>query len=109
MLDLKLIRNETEFVREALHRRGAHAEAALDKLLEMDRARRELLVAVEEKRGSRNVASEEIAKAKRAKEDATAQIEAMRLVGDEIKALDAQLKDIEAQLEEELLQVPNLP
>ncbi|HEY5530240.1 MAG TPA: serine--tRNA ligase [Thermoleophilia bacterium] len=109
MLDLKLIRNETEFVREALHRRGAHAEAALDKLLEMDRARRELLVAVEEKRASRNAASEEIAKAKRAKEDATAQIEAMRLVGDEIKALDAQLKDIEAQLEEELLQVPNLP
>ncbi len=109
MLDLKLIRNDPEFVREALRRRGAHAEAALDDLLELDKTRRELLVAVEEKRGLRNTVSEDIAKAKRAKEDASGKIEAMRQVGDEIKALDARLKEIEAQVEQELLQIPNLP
>ena len=109
MLDLKLIRNDPEFVREALRRRGAHAEAALDNLLELDKTRRELLLAVEEKRALRNTVSEDIAKAKRAKEDASGKIEAMRQVGDEIKALDARLKEIEAQIEEELLQIPNLP
>lgn len=109
MLDLKLIRSEPDLVRAALRRRGAHAEAALDTLLELDRLRREVLVGVEERRNLRNVVSEEIARAKRDKEDATAKIEAMRAVGGEIKDLEARLKEVEASLEEELLQVPNLP
>lgn len=108
MLDIKLIRNEPERVREALRRRGNQAEAALDELLRLDQQRRELLVGVEEKRSLRNTVSEQIAKAKKAKEDATAQIEAMRLVGEEIKELDGRLKEVEAALEEELLHVPNL-
>ena len=64
MLDIKLIRNDPEVVREALSRRGAHATAALDELLELDRSRRELLMGVEERRGLRNSVSEEIAKLK---------------------------------------------
>lgn len=109
MLDIKLIRNEPERVRTALRRRGEHAESALDKLLELDRSRREVLVQVEDKRSLRNAVSEQIAQAKKAKEDASDQIAAMRQVGEEIKELDARLKEIEAALEEELLQVPNLP
>jgi len=109
MLDIKLIRNEPERVREALRRRGEHAESALDKLLELDRSRREVLVEVEEKRSLRNAVSEQIAQAKKAKQDASDKIAAMREVGEEIKELDARLKQIEAALEDELLQVPNLP
>ncbi|MCL5736860.1 MAG: serine--tRNA ligase [Actinobacteria bacterium] len=109
MLDIKLIRNEPDSVREALRRRGAHAEAALDRLLELDVLRRQVLVQVEEKRSLRNAVSEQIAQAKKAKQDASGQIEAMRAVGDEIKVLEARLREIEAALEEELLQVPNLP
>ena len=109
MLDLKLIRSQPDFVRAALRRRGPRAEAALDTLLELDRERRELLVQVEEKRNLRNTVSEEIALAKRNKLDATAKIEAMRTVGEELKELEARLREIETALEEELLQVPNLP
>jgi seryl-tRNA synthetase len=109
MLDIKLIRNEPDRVRDALRRRGTQAEAALDKLLEMDRSRRELVVAVEERRSLRNAVSEEIARLKRDKADATDKIEAMRAVGEEIKNLESDLKTIESSLEEELLQVPNLP
>jgi len=109
MLDIKLIRNEPDRVREALRRRGAQAEAALDKLLELDRSRRETLVAVEKLRGRRNAASEEIARLKRDGIDPKDKIEAMRRVGDEIKRLEAGLKEVETALEEELLQVPNLP
>ena len=109
MLDIRLIRNEPDVVRTALGRRGPHAVAALDTLLDLDRERREVLVAVEEKRGLRNAVSEEIAQAKRNKEDASAKIDAMRAVGEEIKSLEARLKETEAALEAELLQVPNLP
>lgn len=109
MLDIRLIRNDPDRVREALRRRGTHAEAALDTLLELDRSRRELLAAVEEKRSVRNAVSEQIAQAKKAKLDAQDQIEAMRRVGEEIKELETRLKEVEHALEEELLQVPNLP
>jgi len=109
VLDLKLIRSEPDSAREALRRRGAQAEAALAKLLELDRSRREILVAVEERRSRRNTVSEEIARVKRGGGDAAADIEAMRVVGEEIKGLEARLKDVETSLEEELLQVPNLP
>ena len=109
MLDIKLIRNEPEAVREALRRRGAKAEAALDSLLALDVRRRELVTQVEEKRSLRNTVSEEIARAKKAGEAADDKIAAMRAVGDAIKALEIDLKEVEAQLETELLQVPNLP
>jgi seryl-tRNA synthetase len=109
VLDIRLIRNEPDEVRSALRRRGPHAEAALDTLLELDRQRREILVAVEDKRALRNAVSEEIALVKRNKGDASGKIEAMRAVGEDIKELEVRLKDIEAALEEELLQVPNLP
>jgi seryl-tRNA synthetase len=109
VLDLKLIRSQPDMVRAALRRRGPQAESALDTLLELDRQRRELLLQVEEKRSLRNTVSEEIALAKRNKEDATAQIAAMRAVGEEIKSLETRLREVETALEEKLLQVPNLP
>ncbi len=64
---------------------------------------------VEERRSLRNTVSEEIAKLKQAKADASDRIAAMREVGEEIKRLESELKEVEASLEEELLQVPNLP
>jgi seryl-tRNA synthetase len=109
MLDIKLVRSDPDLVRRALGRRGAGAEAALEQLLALDRSRRDLLMEVEERRGLRNVVSEEIARLKRDREDATAKIEAMREVGRQIKDLEERLKEVEAALEERLLQVPNLP
>jgi seryl-tRNA synthetase len=109
MLDIRLIRSDPSSVRYALHRRGTQAEAALDTLLDLDRQRREVLGEVEQRRGLRNTVSEEIAVLKRDKRDAGTKIEAMRQVGEEIRSLEADLKEIEAALEKELLQVPNLP
>jgi len=109
MLDIKLVRSDPESIRTALRRRGPGADADLDGLLELDKARRELLVDLEEKRGLRNTVSEEIAKLKREKQDASAKVENMRQVGDEIKGLEAELRGIEESLQERLLQIPNLP
>ena len=110
MLDIKLIRNDPDPVREALQpsrrpRRGGPGQAA-----------RAGPLAPRDPGGGRGAAqacgtsvSEEIARLKRDKQDAAGKIEAMREVGDEIKRLEAELKEVEAALEEELLQVPNLP
>jgi seryl-tRNA synthetase len=109
MLDIKLIRSDPDLVRSALSRRGPKAGAALGRLLELDRSRRDVLVKLEERRGLRNAVSEEIAQLKRTNQDASAKIEAMRTVGQEISDFETGLKEIEASLEEELLQIPNLP
>ena len=107
MLDIKRLRNEPEEVREALERRGI--EAPLDAFAELDKKRREVLVEVEKKKALRNKASDDIAAAKRAGEDAGEQIAAMKKVGQEIKALDVVVIDIETELEEILVELPNTP
>ncbi len=109
MLDMKLIRAYPDLVRTRLAHRGQKAETALDRLLELDEDRRRILVQVEDKRSLRNRASGEIAAAKRAGLDVDNQVEAMREVGDQIKALELELRVIEETLEAELLQIPNLP
>jgi seryl-tRNA synthetase len=108
MLDIKYIRSDPELVRNALGRRGPRAGETLEELLGLDRSRREVLVQLEERRGLRNTVSDEIAKLKKAGEDATTQVGHMRKVGEEIKDFETHLKEIEASLEEKLLQVPNL-
>lgn len=107
MLDIKRLRNEPEAVRAALARRGV--EAPLDAFAELDKKRREVLVEAEEKKALRNAASDEIAAARKAGEDAGGQIAAMKKVGEEIRALEAVLGDIEAELDELLAELPNTP
>lgn len=112
MLDIKLIRSNPDAVREALRRRSLAAEQALDALLRLDAERREVLAEVENKRALRNAVSEEIALAKKGGHggpEIAAKMTAMREVGATIKELEGRLKEIEKQLESELLQVPNLP
>lgn len=109
MLDIKLIRNDPSSVREALRRRGEAAEAELDRLLELDRRRRDLLMETEERRALRNRVSEEIAETRKAGGEAEDKITAMRQVGAEIKELEAELKQIDTELEAVLLEIPNLP
>ncbi|NLT34449.1 MAG: serine--tRNA ligase [Gaiellales bacterium] len=112
MLDIKLIRSNPEMVREALSRRGETAETALDRLLELDSQRRDLLQQAEEKRALRNTTSQEIARIKKSGAggpEVQSAMQAMREVGGQIKELETQLKAVEAGLEEELLAVPNLP
>jgi len=91
-------------------RRGDSALAtALDELLALDRERRERLVRVETLKAERNAASEEVARRKRAKEPADELMARLKASGDEVKALDAELRDIEAALDASVLMLPNFP
>ena len=109
MLDLKLIREEPERVRAELARRGQDAAAGLDLALQLDGQRRATIPRLEELRASRNAASEAIAGAKRAGEDASEAIASQRELGGREKELSRELAEIEERLQAALAPLPNLP
>jgi seryl-tRNA synthetase len=109
MLDLREIRRDPEPVRAALARRRDGSEARLDRALELDARRRELLPEVEGLRARQNEASQAIGRAKQAGGDAAGEIAAMQDVARAVKALGEELAGAEAELEEVLASLPNPP
>jgi seryl-tRNA synthetase len=107
VLDLRLIRTEPDLVRAALARRGA--DVPLDEILSLDERRRALLTEVERLRAEQNKASEAIAAAKRAGDDADEAIARMREVAGRVKALQGELDDVQQRLDERMALLPNLP
>lgn len=108
MLDVKMMRQNFDEVKQKLATRGVKAEV-LDRFMELDESRRALLVQSEELKKYRNDVSGEIAQLKRNKEDATGKIAEMKEVGEKIKAFDEKISAIDEQLTEIATTLPNLP
>ncbi|MDY3025050.1 MAG: serine--tRNA ligase [Streptococcus hyovaginalis] len=108
MLDIKRIRNDFDAVAEKLATRGVAAKT-LAELKDLDAKRRQLLITSEELKAERNLASDKIAQAKRNKEDASEQIAAMQKVSADIKAVDAELAEIDDKLTAIITILPNTP
>ncbi|MBJ7329010.1 MAG: serine--tRNA ligase [Solirubrobacteraceae bacterium] len=109
MLDLRLIRKDSDGVRAALARRGEGAEDRVDEVLALDERRRALLPELEGLRAQQNDANQAIARAKKEGGDADAAIATMREVASKAKALQEELQQVEADLEPKLASLPNLP
>lgn len=107
MLDLKFVRENQEVVAEALKNRGS--DLSLDNFSVLDVKRREILAKAELLKAKRNTASQEVARLKKAGEDAETIVIEMREVGDEIAKLDDELRQVEKDLENTLLEIPNIP
>lgn len=108
MLDIKMIRQNVDYVQEKLTSRGVKKEV-LAEFVELDESRRKLLVESEELKKYRNDVSTEIAQLKRNKEDATAKIAEMKEVGGKIKALDEEVAQVDEKLQQIATTLPNLP
>ncbi|MGD0743892.1 MAG: serine--tRNA ligase, partial [Verrucomicrobiota bacterium] len=111
MLDIKLIREKPDFVRQRLAMRGAGDEARIDELLKLDEQRRKILAEVESLKSQRNRASKEIGALMGQKKTAEAEAKKAetRELGDRIAALDRQAAGVEAARNALMLQLPNLP
>jgi len=109
VLDLKAIRDDPEPVRAALARRRDGSEARLDRALELDVRRRELLPEVEGLRAQQNAASQAIAAAKKAGADAAQEIAAMQDVARRGRALREELEAVQADLDAAVGSLPNPP
>lgn len=107
MLDIKFIREQAEFVKDSLAKRHMETDV-IDSVIALDEKRRELILDVESKKAERNAVSKEIGRMKD-KESRESKISAMRNLGDNIAALDEELKTVEAELFDALAGIPNIP
>ena len=107
MLDINLIREQPEVVRKSLKDRQMDA-SPVDSILKLDEKRRELLTEVETLKAERNATSKEIGKMKD-QEARQSKIDAMRTLGDKISAMDADLAEVDAELQTLMATLPNIP
>lgn len=109
MLDLNFIRENPDLVKAKLD--DLNTEAPIDEILQLDEQRRELLKEVEALRNERNTGSKAIGQLMREgkKDEAEAQKTKMSQIGDKIKELDETLRQVEADLLDKQLYVPNMP
>jgi seryl-tRNA synthetase len=110
VIDLKQLRQDPAGVRGALLRRlDPSVEQILERVLDTDRRRREVLARVEALKAERNQASEEVARLKRNKQPADELMARLKASGEEVKNLDFQVREIDAELDGLLLGIPNIP
>ncbi len=108
MLDIKLLRRDLDKVKEVLNNRKSSL-TDIEGFATLDVRRRELLQESESLKNRKNVVSQEVARLKKAGENADAIIAEMKQVADRIKELDDEIRDIEEKLDELLLRIPNIP
>ncbi|UJR82404.1 serine--tRNA ligase [Sandaracinus amylolyticus] len=109
MLDLRWVTENLEDARKMLARRGPAAAATLDRIAALAPRRRQAITDLERARAERNDTSAAMAKLDKKSPEFAQQRDAMRALGDRIKELEAETKRIEGELEELLLEVPNVP
>jgi seryl-tRNA synthetase len=111
VLDIKLIREKTDFVRSRLATRGAGDEKLIDGILQADEQRRKFLAEVEALKSQRNRVSKEIGALMGQKKlaEAEAKKKETRDLGDKITELDMLAAQAEGGRNEAMLRLPNLP
>ena len=109
MHDIRVLREQMDALRGALERRGALGPLApvLARAETLERDRRTLIQAVEERKAARNAASQEVAQRKRNKEDAADLIARARDLGEEIARLEGELAAAESELQGIVFEIPN--
>ena len=105
MLDLKFVCENIEEVKERLSHRSGKFD--LEGLGELANERKALIQNTEQKKATKNAVSKQIPTLKG--DEKTAKIAEMKALGDDIKALDARLAEVEAKISEIMLTIPNLP
>lgn len=107
MLDIKRIRTNKEEIIKSLNSRFGNYN--IDKVLELDEKRREIIFEVENKKARQNEVSKQVPKLKKNGVDVSDLFKEMKALSDEIKELDVKVKDLDEEIRKELLSIPNTP
>jgi seryl-tRNA synthetase len=107
MLDIQRIRDNPEEIKQASQNKRSPVD--IDAVLNLDNKRRDIIKEVERLKNLRNVRSQEIAVLKKDKKDASAMIDEMKQVSDQIKDLDLEQGKIESEINNILIRIPNVP
>ncbi|WP_319541720.1 serine--tRNA ligase [uncultured Pseudodesulfovibrio sp.] len=107
MLDLKMMQKNPEIVRESLKKRGSKID--VQEFVDLDTRRKKLIAEVEALKAEKNAVGPEIAKRKKAGEDASDLLKKMGEVSDRTKELDRELTEVQAAQNDWMMSVPNIP
>ncbi|MDU3124327.1 MAG: serine--tRNA ligase [Finegoldia magna] len=107
MLDIKRIRNNPEEIVEALKKR--RGEYPIQKLLDTDEKRREVIQKVESMKAEQNKLSKQVPQMKKNGEDTTELFKNLKKLSDDIKSMDDDLKNIDEEIRKYLMEIPNTP
>ncbi len=106
MIDIKLIREQPDVVQQNC--RVKNDDSDIQSVVVLDVRRREIIQRVEDLKSTRNAVSQEVGALKKSGGDASDLIVSMREVGDQIKMLDDELRDVEVEIESIMLRIPNI-
>jgi len=109
MLDIKLIRENPEDVKTRLKGKEVDCDAAIDRILELDGQRRDLIAKTEAAKSEQNKVSKQIPAMKKAGEDTAPVFARMNELKEAIKGFDNELREVEAEYRSLMLGLPNLP
>ena len=107
MLDIKILRQDPDKIREALKNRCNDLD--ISPAIELDKQRRELLTDVEQKKSKQNEITKKVPAMKKAGENTDELFKEMKELSSEIKADDEKVRDIDEKLREFMLRIPNIP
>ena len=109
MLDIRYLRENREYVKERLAARGKDLSESVDRAIELDDARKALILKTETKKAEQNRITKEIPKLKKAGEDTSAIMAEMKQLSEELKQEGAELSAIENELLDIMLRIPDVP
>lgn len=109
MLDIKGIRENPQAIKERLQGKGVDCDEAVDRILELDARRRDLIYQTEQSKAEQNRVSKLIPQMKKAGEDTADILGKMKELSDKIKKFDASLRETEEEYQELMYGLPNLP
>lgn len=108
MLDIKRIREEFDLVKKSLESRG-QGDFGIENARKLDEKRRSLLAEVEQMKNKQNQDSKQIPQLKKEGKDVSELMKEMKVLSDKIKSLDSEVSEVEQELRNTLLNIPNTP
>ncbi len=109
MIDIKLIREDPQRIKDGLLAKEVDCRDTIDAILALDAERRDIIYRTETLKAEQNKTSKEIPARKKAGEDVAPVLARMNELKEEVRALDAKLKDVEADYTQKMLSLPNMP
>ena len=109
MLDIKLIKEKTDYVKQRLIDKGRDCCAEIDRILELDATRRSMIAATEADKAEKNRVSKQIPAMKKAGQDTTEVFAQMKALSDKLKNDGEKLKEIEEEYNNLMFSLPNMP
>ncbi|MCL1819197.1 MAG: serine--tRNA ligase [Oscillospiraceae bacterium] len=109
MLDIKLIRDNPDTIKQSLLKKGADCSADIDRIISLDLRRREIIAASEADKAEQNRVSKQIPEIKKSGGDASEVLARLNALKDKVKDAETELRAVGDEYNDLMLKLPNTP